>query len=94
MASLTGERLVAKFHQLVHLIRVTLFTGLLSRKNRFARLQLDQGSSPVPAILAKRRGGQEVARDAVARDDPDGQQQQANRLRWHFETFHSLRIEP
>jgi len=94
MASLAGESLVLKLHQLVHLIRVTLLTGFLSCKNRFARLQLDQRGSSIPAILSKRRRGQKVAGDAIAGDDPNGQQQQANRLRWHFESFHAVRIGP
>jgi hypothetical protein len=53
VASLARESLVLELQQLVHLIRVALFAGFLPRKNWFARLQLGQGCSPVPAILFK-----------------------------------------
>src|ERR1035438_1649627 len=91
MAAFAGEGLVLVLNELLILVRMALFARLLAGVNRLARRQFRQGFAAIPAILAKGRRRQNVARNQINRHNPDREQEDAEKLGRHLdEAAHSL----
>jgi hypothetical protein len=90
MTSLTSQRFVLGFGQLLNVVRVAFIARLSSGKRRRAAGELPQGIGSVPPELAEGRWGEESAGREVSPDNEYSQQNQPEDLGRHFERSHTF----